>query len=72
MYSSVCSGGLCGLKSYISSVEIDVSKSLPSFDMVGRLSNEVKEAKERIKVALKNCGIELPPVKITVNISPAD
>lgn len=72
MYSSVCSGGLCGIKSYISSVEIDVSKSLPSFEMVGRLSNEVKEAKERVKVALKNCGIELPPVKITVNISPAD
>ena len=71
MYSSVCSGGLCGIKSYISSVEIDVSKSLPSFEMVGRLSNEVKEARERVKVALKNCGIEIPPVKITVNISPA-
>ena len=72
MYSSVCSGGLSGIQSYIASVEIDVSRALPGFDMVGRLANEVKEAKERVRVALKNCSIELPPVKITVNISPAD
>ena len=72
MYSSVCSGAVSGMASYIASVEVDVSKGLPGFDMVGKLSNEVKEAKERVKVALKNCGIEMPPVKITVNISPAD
>ena len=72
MYSSVNSGGLCGLISYIASVEVDVQRSLPAFEMVGRLLSEVREAKERVKVALKNCGIELPPVKITVNISPAD
>lgn len=72
MYSSVCSGGLDGIESYITNVEVDVSKGLPGFDMVGRLSNEVKEAKERVRVAIKNCGIELPPVHITVNISPAD
>lgn len=72
MYSSVCSGAVNGMASYIASVEVDVSRGLPGFDMVGKLSNEVKEAKERVKVALKNCGIEMPPVKITVNISPAD
>ncbi|MCR4755540.1 MAG: YifB family Mg chelatase-like AAA ATPase [Lachnospiraceae bacterium] len=72
MYSSVCSGAVNGMASYIASVEVDVSRGLPGFDMVGKLSNEVKEAKERIKVALKNCGIDIPPVKITVNISPAD
>ena len=72
MYSSVCSGALNGMSSYIADVEVDVSRGLPGFDMVGKLSGEVKEAKERVKVALKNCGMDLPPVKITVNISPAD
>ena len=72
MYSSVCSGALCGMRCFIATVETDVSRGLPGFDMVGKLSNEVKEAKERVKVSLKNCGIDLPPVKITVNISPAD
>ncbi len=72
MYSSVLSGGLNGIESYIANVEVDVTRALPGFDMVGRLSNESKEARERVKVALKNCGTELPPVHITVNISPAD
>ncbi len=72
MYSSVNSGGLCGLMCYIASVEVDVQRSLPAFEMVGRLLSEVKEARERVKVSLKNCGIELPPIRITVNISPAD
>jgi len=57
---------------FVAEVEVDVTKGLPGFDMVGKLSGEVKEARERVMVALKNCGIELPPVKITVNISPAD
>ncbi len=72
MYSSVCSGALNGMSCFIAEVEVDVTRGLPGFDMVGKLSNEVKEARERVRVALKNCGIELPPVKITVNISPAD
>ncbi|MCR5399231.1 MAG: YifB family Mg chelatase-like AAA ATPase [Lachnospiraceae bacterium] len=72
MYSSVLSGGLCAIESFIANVEVDVSRALPGFDMVGKLSNEVKEAKERVRVALKNSGIDIPPVHITVNISPAD
>ncbi len=72
MYSNVLSGGFIGIKSYIVGVEVDVSRALPGFDMVGKLSCEVREAKERVKVALKNCGVELPPVAITVNLSPAD
>ncbi len=43
---------------------------MPTFEMVGLLNHEVREAKERVKVALKNTGIEIPP-KITVSISPA-
>lgn len=72
MFSTVYSGAINGIRSYISQVEVDVSNGLPSFDMVGKLSGEVKEARERVPVSLKNSGIELPPVHITINISPAD
>lgn len=71
MYCHVYTGGLCGLESYTAQVEVDVSRGLPCFDMVGLLSSEVKEARERIRAALKNAGIALPAEKITVNISPA-
>lgn len=53
-------------------VEVDVSQGLPGFLMVGYLGSEVKEAGERVRVALKNVGISLPPMRITVNLSPAD
>jgi len=53
-------------------VEVDIARTMPAFDMVGMLSQEVKEARERVRVALRNSGIVLPPVHITVNISPAN
>ena len=71
MYSIIHSGGLDGIRSYQADVEVDVGKGLPGFYMVGKLSGEVREAKERVKVSMKNSGIYLPPVQITVNISPA-
>ena len=72
MYANVMSVGLNGLMGYLSCVEVDVTKTMPGFDMVGSLSKEVKEAKERVRVALKNSEINIGPVRITVNISPAD
>lgn len=71
MYSIIHSGGLNGIQSYIADVEVDTSTGLPGFDMVGRLSGEVKEARERVRVGLHNSGVSLPPAQITVNISPA-
>lgn len=71
MYCDINTGGLRGLESYVAQVEVDVSRGLPCFDMVGMLSGEVKEARERIRVALRNAGISVPAQKITVNISPA-
>lgn len=47
-------------------------EGLPSFSMVGYLSTQVREAQDRVRTALKNSGIYLPPKKITVNLSPAD
>lgn len=72
MYSTVISGGIRGICSYLVQVEVDTSQGLPVFEMVGYLGSEVKEARERVRVALKNAGFALPAGKITVNISPAD
>ena len=71
MYSTIITGGLHGLDCYLARVEVDCSRGLPGIEMVGLLGSEVKEARERIRVALRNADIALPPMRITVNISPA-
>lgn len=71
MYCQINAGGIYGLKSYAAQVEVDVSKGLPCFDMVGLLDSEVREARERIRVALHHIGMGLSAEKITVNLSPA-
>lgn len=53
-------------------VEADVSDGLPSFTMVGFPSQQVKEAQDRVRTALRNNGISLPPKRVTVNLAPAD
>ncbi len=72
MFSSIISGTIHGIRSLLIQVEVDVSKGLPCFQMVGLLGSEVREARERVKVALKNAGMPLPPMCINVNLSPAD
>lgn len=72
MFSSVTSGAVGGIASYLMQVEVDVSDGLPSFNMVGFMSGDVREAGERVKVALRNAGTRIPPAKITINLSPAD
>ena len=72
MFSLIQSSAVVGMSSFLVRVEVDVSNGLPGFEIVGMASSEVKEAKERVKVALKNIGITLPPKKITVNLSPAN
>ena len=71
MYSKVNSVALKGLEGYLVDVESDVSAGIPDFAMVGFLSSEVKEARERVRTALRNSDFTLPPRKITVNLSPA-
>lgn len=53
-------------------IEADVSDGMPVFDMVGYLACAVKEAKERVRTAMRNCGMALPPKRVTINLSPAD
>lgn len=72
MYSTVMTGALQGVSAYPVSVEVDVSPGLPTLNLVGSLSQEVREAKERVCVALRNAGFHLPAGRITVNLSPAN
>ena len=72
MFSSITTAALCGIDARIVSVETDVGSGLPTFDMSGYLGTEVKEARDRVRIAIKNTGVELPPQRIVVNISPAD
>lgn len=72
MFSKAYSAVIHGIDGLIVSVEADVSNGLPLFDMVGLLNSEVKEARERVRIALKNSGFKLPAKRITVNLSPAD
>lgn len=72
MFSTVITGMVCGIHSFLIQVEVDTATGLPCFQMVGYLGSEVKEARERVSVALKNAGIKLPPMHITVNLAPAD
>lgn len=72
MYSRVITGAISGIESMLAAVEVDASKGMPGFEMVGQLSNEVREARERVRVALKNASIQIPPMRLTVSISPAE
>ncbi|MCU6761478.1 Competence protein ComM [uncultured Roseburia sp.] len=72
MYSIVKSAVLRGVEGILIQVEADISPGMPSFEMVGFLASEVKEAKERVRIALKNSGILLPPRRITINFMPGD
>ncbi len=72
MYSIVTTAILHGIDSLPVSVEADVSDGLPIFEMVGFLASEVRESKERVRTALRNCGHQLPAKRITINLSPAN
>lgn len=72
MLSTITSGAVYGVHSHLVQVEVDISQGLPCFQIVGLPGSEVREARERVKVALKNVGVKLPPMCINVNLSPAD
>ena len=72
MFCEVLSAGISGISAYGVTVECDVSGGLPGFNMVGLLSSEVREAKERVIRAIYNSGFDFPARKITVNLSPAN
>lgn len=72
MFCKVHSAQLLGVEGRMVCVEVDVSDGLPSFEMVGYLAAEVREAQERVRTALRNSGFRLPPKRVMVNLSPAN
>ena len=72
MFCKTYSAVLHGLEAVTVQVETDVRNGLPQLQMVGALASEVKEARERVRVAIENSGFRLPPKHITINLSPAD
>ena len=72
MLSKIQSLGCRGIGGYAVSVECYVSNGLPGFDMVGLPDMAVKEARERVRSAIKNNGMKFPVSRMTVNLAPAD
>ncbi len=72
MLAKVWACTVFGIDAYPVEVEVDVGKGLPSFDIVGLPDASVKEARERVRAAVRNCGLEIPTRRITVNLAPAD
>ncbi len=72
MVVNVRSLGLSGISGYEVNVECYLSGGLPAFDVVGLPDAAVREARERVRAAVKNCGAKFPVSRITVNLAPAD
>ena len=72
MISKVRSLGLGGIRGYEVSVECYLSSGLPAFDIVGLPDTAVREARERVRAAVKNTSMKFPVSRITVNLAPAD
>ena len=71
MAVTVRSLGLNGISGYDVSVECFLSGGLPSFEVVGLPDAAVRESRERVRAAIKNCGVKFPVSRITVNLAPA-
>ena len=72
MLSKLKSFGLTGIDGFLVEIETDIVNGVPHFELVGLGDTAVKEAKERVKSAIKNSGFEYPVKHITVNLAPAD
>ncbi|MBQ2888778.1 MAG: YifB family Mg chelatase-like AAA ATPase [Firmicutes bacterium] len=72
MLAILNSCSLLGADAYMVHVEVDVSKGMPAFEIVGLPDAAVRESRERVRTALKNSGLEFPFQRITVNLAPAD
>lgn len=72
MLAKVQSSAVFGLDGYLVDVEVDIAQGLPMFSIVGLPDLAVKEAKDRVRAAMKNTGLNFPIKRITVNLAPAD
>lgn len=72
LLSVVKSMSLQGLDGVLIDVEVDISSGMPCYDVVGLPDTNIRESKERVRTAIKNCEIELPSRKYIINLSPAN
>ncbi len=72
MLARALSCAVVGLDSALVEVEVDLSQGLPAFTIVGLPDAAVNEAKERVRAAVRNSGLQFPMRRITVNLAPAD
>ena len=72
MVAKTYSMGLYGMEAFPVQVEADLSQGLPSFELVGLPGTAVKESRDRVRAAVKNCGFDFPVSHITMNLAPAD
>ncbi|EHI78651.1 hypothetical protein HMPREF9093_01081 [Fusobacterium sp. oral taxon 370 str. F0437] len=71
MKKKIFTSSYLGLESHLVEVEVDISRGLPMFSIVGMGDTAILESKFRVKAALKNSNYEISPQKIVVNLSPA-
>lgn len=72
MLAKITSCTVLGVEGWLIQVEVDVAAGLPTFSTVGLPDSSVRESKDRVKAAIKNCGYDFPTRRITVNLAPAD
>lgn len=72
MLSKIYSVGLMGIDGFTVTVEADISSGMPAFEIVGLPDATIKESKDRIRAAMRNCNIAFPSKHITVNLAPAN
>jgi magnesium chelatase family protein len=72
MLASAKSFGLLGIDPFLVTVEADISRGLPSFEVVGLPDAAVKESRDRVRTAMKNSKIDFPVSRVVVNLAPAD
>lgn len=72
MFAAVFGMSVIGLQAHLVRVEVDVSNGLPAFEIVGLPAVAVREARERVRSALRNSGFKFPLQRVTVNLAPAD
>ena len=71
-FSKINSMGLLGLDGYLVEVQTDISNGLPAYEIVGLPDAAVREAKERVRAAIRNIGATFPSKRIVINLAPAN
>lgn len=72
MYGKLYSSCLYGIDGVMIEVEVDLASGIPQTNIVGLPDSAVREAVERVRAAIKNCGYTFPLQRVTINLAPAD